>query len=81
MTTITVKIFSGSDKEISPIFEIDGKDEVKECVHRGISKRLFTNRFTLADEVVVIGAELKVGMLRLISGEETLARIRDDRDG
>ena len=26
MTTITVKIFSGSDKEISPIFEIDGKE-------------------------------------------------------
>ena len=32
-------------------------------VHRGISKRQFKKAFTLADEVVVNGAELKDGML------------------
>ena len=50
---------------IKSIFEKDGKDEGKESVHRGISKRQFTKRFTLADEVVVNGAELKDGMLRV----------------
>ena len=47
------------------IFEKDGNDEGKESVHRGISKRQFTKRFTLADEVVVNAAELKDGMLRV----------------
>ena len=50
---------------IKSAFEKDGKDEGKESVHRGISKRQFTKRFTLADEVVVNGAELKDGMLRV----------------
>ena len=34
-----------------------------ESIHKGISKRQFTRTFTLADDVVVNGAELKDGML------------------
>jgi molecular chaperone IbpA len=42
--------------------ENDDKDE-KDVIHRGISKRKFSRSFTLADDVVVNGAELKDGML------------------
>ena len=37
----------------------DEKDDKSKTVHRGISKRQFTKRFTLADEVEVKSAELK----------------------
>ena len=57
--------YADSQLTIKSVFEKDGKDEGKESVHRGISKRQFTKRFTLADEVVVNGAELKDGMLRV----------------
>ena len=39
------------------------KDETAGTIHKGISKRQFTRSFTLADDVVVNGAELKDGML------------------
>ena len=39
------------------------KDKDGEVLHKGISKRQFTRSFTLADDVVVNGAELKDGML------------------
>ena len=42
--------------------ESDDKDE-KDVINRGISKRKFSRSFTLADDVVVNGAELKDGML------------------
>ena len=42
--------------------ESDDKDE-KDTIHRGRSKRQCTRSFTLADDVVVNGAELKDGML------------------
>jgi len=42
------------------------KDSVKESfVHQGISMRKFTRRFSLADDVIVNGASLKNGMLRI----------------
>ena len=44
----------------------DDEDKPKEdehMVHKGISKRYFKKSFTLADDVVVNGAELKDGML------------------
>ena len=44
--------------------ESDEKDD-KDTIHRGISKRQFTRSFTLADDVVVNGAELKDGMLTI----------------
>ena len=64
--------FSKDDIEISyadnqlTIKSVLAKDEIEQnskTVHRGISKRQFTRRFTLADEVVVNSAELKDGML------------------
>jgi len=57
--------YANNQLTIKSTFEKDGKDEGKESVHRGISKRQFTKRFTLADEVVVNAAELKDGMLRI----------------
>ena len=39
------------------------KPELAGTIHKGISKRQFTRTFTLADDVVVNGAELKDGML------------------
>ena len=39
------------------------KPELAGSIHKGISKRQFTRTFTLADDVVVNGAELKDGML------------------
>ena len=42
---------------------IPNEDKGKKSVHRGISKRQFTRSFTLADDVIVNGAELKDGML------------------
>jgi|TARA_Y100000310_G_scaffold29267_1_gene27740 molecular chaperone IbpA len=42
------------------------KDSDKESfVHQGISMRKFTRRFSLADDVIVNGASLKNGMLRI----------------
>ena len=38
----------------------DGKQEV---IHQGISKRYFERQFTIADDVEVLGAELKDGLL------------------
>ena len=40
----------------------DGKDGV---LHRGISKRMFSKAFTIADDVEVKGAELKDGLLKI----------------
>ena len=45
------------------IKSIPSEDKGKKSVHRGISKRQFSRSFTLADDVVVNGAELKDGML------------------
>ena len=40
--------------------DTDGKQEV---IHQGISKRYFERQFTIADDVEVLGAELKDGLL------------------
>ena len=40
----------------------DGKQEV---IHQGISKRYFERQFTIADDVEVLGAELKDGLLTI----------------
>jgi molecular chaperone IbpA len=34
-------------------------------IHRGISKRMFTRSFTIANDVEVKGAELKDGLLKV----------------
>ncbi len=39
--------------------------ETREFLHRGIAERGFIRRFQLADHVIVSGAELKNGLLRI----------------
>ena len=41
------------------------KDEDGNIIHRGISKRMFTRTFTIANDVEVKGAELKDGLLKV----------------
>ena len=41
------------------------KDEDGNIIHRGISKRMFSKSFTIANDVEVKGAELKDGLLRV----------------
>ena len=55
--------YADNTLEIKSIHE---KEEDKEGVlHIGISKRLFTRSFTIADDVEVKGAELKDGLLQV----------------
>ena len=56
--------YADNQLTIKSVFEKEEKeDDDATTVHRGISKRQFKKAFTLADEVVVNGAELKDGML------------------
>ena len=41
----------------------ENSEEEKEVIHQGISKRYFERHFTIADDVEVLGAELKDGLL------------------
>ena len=41
------------------------KDEDGNMIHRGISKRMFSKTFTIANDVEVKGAELKDGLLKV----------------
>ena len=41
------------------------KDEDGNIIHRGISKRMFSKSFTIANDVEVKGAELKAGLLKV----------------
>jgi len=41
------------------------KDEDGNVIHRGISKRMFSKSFTIANDVEVKGAELKDGLLKV----------------
>lgn len=43
----------------------DNTKETDEVQYRGISKRQFTKSFSIADDVVVNGAELKDGLLKI----------------
>ncbi len=49
-----------------------------EVIHRGISQRSFARSFTIADDVKVIGAELKDGLLT-ISCEKIIPEIKKKR--
>jgi len=40
-------------------------DEDGNIIHRGISKRMFSKSFTIANDVEVKGAELKDGLLKI----------------
>jgi|TARA_Y100000031_G_scaffold98089_1_gene107474 molecular chaperone IbpA len=52
----TLTISSAKDEQ-------DVLDKDESVLHRGISKRSFTRSFTIADDVVVKGADLKDGLL------------------
>ena len=43
----------------------DDKVENAEVLHRGISQKKFTRKFTIADDIEVKGAELKNGLLEI----------------
>ena len=43
----------------------DDKVENAEVLHRGISQKKFTRKFTIADDIEVKGAELKIGLLEI----------------
>ena len=43
----------------------EDKDEDGNIIHRGISKRMFSKTFTIANDVEVKGAELKDGLLKV----------------
>ena len=55
--------YADNQLTIKSVFEKEDKEDTSTTIHRGISKRQFKKTFTLADEVVVNGAELKDGML------------------
>ena len=54
------------------------QNEGDEVIHRGISQRSFARSFTIADDVKVNGAELKVGLLT-ISCEKIIPEIKKKR--
>lgn len=43
----------------------EGQEQDPDVIHKGISKRQFVRTFTLADDMVVQGAELKDGLLNV----------------
>ena len=45
------------------IKSVESDKEEKDTIHRGISKRHFTRKFTIADDVQVNGAKMEDGML------------------
>jgi molecular chaperone IbpA len=65
---LAVAGFSKKDISISKekeVLSIEGKqeDNDQEYVHRGLASRNFQRSFTLADDVDIVGAELKDGIL------------------
>jgi molecular chaperone IbpA len=60
------------------VLKISGKKEEqdeKNFVHNGLSSRAFTRNFTLADDIVVKGADMKDGILNV-----SLERIIPEED-
>ena len=55
------KLLTVKTKKLDKTVEKDGS----EILHRGISQRSFSRSFTIADDVKVIGAELKDGLLTI----------------
>lgn len=83
--------FSKDDIEVEvkentlSIRSVDKKEEVEtdegDVIHKGIAKRHFERTFTIADDTVVKGAELKDGLLSVelerVIPEEKKARLID----
>ena len=66
--TLTVNSIQGDDLTV----------EDPSVLHRGISKRQFKRSFSLADDVVVNGAELKDGLLK-VSMEKIIPESKQPR--
>jgi len=69
------EISISKEKEVLIIKGEQEKEESKEFVHQGLSSRNFTRRFTLADDIVVNGADMKDGILKV-----SLERIVPEED-
>ena len=63
------------EKEVLIIKGEQEKNDSKEFVHQGLSSRNFTRKFTLADDIVVNGADMKDGILKI-----SLERIIPEED-
>jgi molecular chaperone IbpA len=63
------------EKEVLTIKGEQEKSDSKEFVHQGLSSRNFTRRFTLADDIIVNGADMKDGILKV-----SLERIIPEED-
>jgi molecular chaperone IbpA len=50
---------------VKSIHEAKANDDQSGVLHKGISKRMFTKSFSIADDVEVKGAELKDGLLTI----------------
>ena len=50
---------------LKSVKETKSDKEKDGVIHRGIAKRSFTKAFTIADDVVIKGAELKNGLLKI----------------
>ena len=50
---------------VKSIHEAKTNDDQSGVLHKGISKRMFTKSFSIADDVEVKGAELKDGLLTI----------------
>ena len=68
--TVELAVAGFSKKDVSitkekNVLVIEGKieDESKDFVHKGLASRTFKRSWTLADDVVIEGAELKNGVL------------------
>ena len=51
---------------VKSIHEAKANDDQSGVLHKGISKRMFTKSFSIADDVEVKGAELKDGLLTIL---------------
>ena len=65
--TLTIKSIHKNDEE-----------EAEGTLYKGISKRQFTRIFTIADDVEVLGAELKDGLLK-VSLEKVIPEAKKPR--
>ena len=54
-----------SSKQGDPSDNSDQEEPKKGTIHKGITKRYFSKVFTIADDVIVKGAELKNGLLKV----------------
>ena len=55
----------GKISEVTGTEDKEGESKNDSFVHKGIAKRAFSRSFTLSDDIIVKGADLKDGMLNI----------------